>query len=990
MAEDSDYLFILQEVCKYFSSDYIEDCKKIIKFILKTTGDNKSCAINNTELWNSNNSTRSISSIQIMLQVYKQLIIGPKKQTDLFLFKPIFSFITEELQNFELDTNYLDIKFEKSLLETIHLLLEIAFLQNCEDNIRELANFHLSTVTYISKCLSCTKNFSSAQLIFRLKMICVIYEVIYFYENESQYKNVAQIQNLLKIFDDQCNFKEHQIFTHILIYGTDDISIFTLINVIPQYIKSLKSVDIIADIWKQVSNLMNSKVESSCYSRVFMIWCYLFNLCFVEKAVVYPEELMNIILTDENYWHLIKFGLSANDGLSRKQAMYLLTKTVDLLEISNEKFFCYEKKGAIVWWDSNLKCLFSDIYKNLIIILEYFDEQQYHIIKPMFQLVEKFIKIIQQQLPKEKSLDLSWLYLIHKRALTHESLQVVKWGLFNLLRLPVQIFSDIVAVETTVDLLVPVLNNISIYYNDGLTINKELEAFFNNLIQMKLSKSFFNYLIRKICRTTWSPESLFFVVNALSSVSKQFFWEENEILEIKTFVAKAFRTHSRILQAGIQYKLLLSIINLTNVKCVKLENIVLLLSSFCNLEFSGKGQKVWEDIVVWLRNCYSEKEAENCLNKYIFINLGVEGNQKPAALMFFLFFDVYQTKVGSNSDSSFVLNHLHKILFSFKNIENRLYCNNSLLNSYLSILSCIMDESFKRFNEEESILMYILPFCDNIVSYINMQIKEIFKLEHYSIATLYVKCFENLLKCHYFYKIDLGNTKKIYSELFKQLKTSEGKTLTMPSLQLYCLMQLLKFSIKYSTLDTESERLLSMHLKVYVNEPLGKEYFEEKTKDLKVLWGRINADYLESKWYILENFLKKNIGTYEFKMIETICAQALSIGGYGVLCPVMSILKNILPKYKDDKIQEIVDLIWQLIMERRKTDEFKALVKLFVEMLFQEELIKFDNTNIFRKVLSTMFFIKKIFLESSHIFSGNASKTRPLFTSAAVNILIGT
>lgn len=960
MERNNDYLKIIEDTFGLFSNDSLSDCKKVIDDVINTFKKNNSHKINDVIPSSKGKLIQTATlSLKVLLQFYEKLLSRSNEKLVLS-FDPLLQIIKDFLLNnqevFD-SSSYV----EEDLLHIFSLLFKIALLQNSEDNLSALVKFYHYNLDFISRNYT-SDDSDIINLNLSLKIVCGLYAVL---GSEWEQKNRIQFLRVMNKLKAESTNKEHKLFASLVIYGNDNIVIKTLLFVLPNFITCFKDTEVVDIIWKDISNLISDENTNIQYSRILLILCYLFNMCFFENILANKTKIMKILFEDNNYWKVIQFGLSNNDPVIKKQAMYLLKKTVDLLINTEENIKCHV--GCIsnissnlkhAWWDSNFKQEFSNIYADLIVIFEYLNEQQVHIIKPMFRLVENFIKKTLVELNNEITIDFSWVLLIHEQALKHESTQVVKWGLDSLFKLPDNFNSDKNTTVRLVNLLISTLNNTNLYYNDGLNISKKLTIYFDKFTKLKTSEIFFGSFITKVCSVTWNPEALFFVMHALAQISRNSFWKEKEIVAIKNFVEKAFKTHNKIIRAGIQCELLNSIIALTDEKNVSLENMIFVLSSFSTADSLHRGSLIWNNVVTWMRNIYSEEEAKKCLEKHSSDTPDKKFSLKSLALMIVLFFDAYHYEVTDRDIEKFdcfTINAFRKILLSFRGIEKRLYCDKSVFYNHLMLVAEILEKHLNFEEPKESKLLKIMiPFFNDIASYVKIQMMDMSKIEDYYAVPLYNKIIHYILNMQLLYNVGSENIiNEFYLPIATHLENYEQSRKPLPSVKMYCWMQLLKTLFNSDSFEPNYVKLSGIYsyLTKAVNEPLRKDFISsEMSLDLQTLWGKMNSEYLESKWDILEYLMRSTTLMQELKNNKRIeilsdldlinfCDEALTIGGYGVLCPVMSILKNILLKWNEIKGEERIHLIWELILERRKTDSFKRLIKQFVEMLFQIKLI---------------------------------------------------
>ncbi|KAK6640292.1 hypothetical protein RUM44_011978 [Polyplax serrata] len=868
-----------------------------------------------------------VTFTKVLLQTYERLM--PETGTQLMI-SPILGMVERILS----DDSFENVEFVRQtdveLLSIIDMLVRIASKEESSTNMLKLSLFFHKNLDSISESYT-SENSNKEFLNFRFRILC------------------CSLQPKSKEFDDlkeKSGLDECQLVTNIIIHSSCDVFKMILFH-LRHFFKSFGDVKCATSIWTEISKLFSCKNASLPHTRMLTVLCYLFDYFFSEKNVVPFTSVSNftrLIFQDRNYWKFVQFGLASRDPLMKKQAMFLLKTTINLLSVTQCEIVCSEvdttsesnNTKQIMWWDAEHSHEISKLYSELIVILEFLDEQQVHIIKPMFKMLNDFVcKILSKIKIGEKTIASSWILLVYEKALRHESIQVTKWSLQSLLKLSDDFYSNPEIAAAVVDILVQTLNNTNLYYTEGITTSESLAEFFVRFSKLGTAKVFFNSFITSLCTLTWSPESLFFTVHAMAQIPRNRFWSRMEISSLKTFVRAAFKTHNKTIKAGILYYLLNIILALIDEESVNLEAFVLCLASFSDTGALQRGDQNWTKLITWMRTNYSAGDAKICLEKYTSGNSFCEIFGRAAALMMLVFFDAY----NDSGKTEFVAFKFNDMLHSFENIEKRPYYNHTVLDGYLYLLYQLLDEDE---NSDVNLELSLkVPHLRNLIVYIQMRVMGITKLEDHQQASLYVRSFKSVVTCKESEKVqDLldGLNDKIMSDIADYEKSREA----VPPIRMYCWMHLLNILLDKNRCNFTKGQFsfLFSYLAQFVNESFLRDTIDiEKTIDVQTIWGRINSEYLATKWRILEHLMRKMPpNSLSSVRVIALCKEAVELGGNGILVPVMSTLERVLPTCEQIQWKEMSDLLWKFILERRKTDEFKKFTRCFLKMLFQKDL----------------------------------------------------
>lgn len=115
----------------------------------------------------------------------------------------------------------------------------------------------------------------------------------------------------------------------------------------------------------------NEETEST--TKTFAI------LCGLADFFCSPGNSYNLFDKPE-FWEMIQNGIVLNEPLSRKRSMYLLKRSLDVLDKQLGDLSVVSKKGnRIFYWASMNKDSLRSLWQDFVLIMETLDEKQVEI-----------------------------------------------------------------------------------------------------------------------------------------------------------------------------------------------------------------------------------------------------------------------------------------------------------------------------------------------------------------------------------------------------------------------------------------------------------------------------------------------------------------------------------------------------------------------------------------------------------------------------------
>lgn len=125
-------------------------------------------------------------------------------------------------------------------------------------------------------------------------------------------------------------------------------------------------------VW-HVVKLVFQNEETESTTKTFAI------LCGLADFFCSPGNSYNLFDKPE-FWEIIQNGIVLNEPLSRKRSMYLLKRSLDVLDKQLDDLSVVSKKGnRIFYWASTNKDSLRSLWQDFVLIMETLDEKQVEI-----------------------------------------------------------------------------------------------------------------------------------------------------------------------------------------------------------------------------------------------------------------------------------------------------------------------------------------------------------------------------------------------------------------------------------------------------------------------------------------------------------------------------------------------------------------------------------------------------------------------------------
>lgn len=768
-------------------------------------------------------------------------------------------------------------------------------------------------------------------------------------------------EKYLEIFD---TFME--LLLKVISFQHNVLTSQILLKVVPKLVHLTRSNSVIKKIWENiVIEFQSGDYIYQVTPHMYLIMCMLSDwfIPFGNNPVhSYP------VVDIDAFWRILQYGIVSSDALIRKQALYLLKKSVERESCVHLNPFCSEK---IFWWNNLKKEEFKKVWNNFFLMLEVLEEKQMHLIEPVLPVLGSLIDACRKHF-----IHSSWIFCVVQRAFGHECNSVVKWGVMCLSDMQLHIFmSDCVDYKLLFLTLMRALNSASLYVTDTSEsvprIVQTLRSFFTGIVEIQEGdlSSIFSGVLNSIVRVSWGPVALFYIIYALAAVPKCPVWNIDHIKVLKMFLIDALATQVVHIRGAIQTYFLESLMNLVDVKLLDMRTLADILGTFKRKECLQRGSHMWHEVVVWLKLFVKQEDAlifaKDALSRAI--NGDLDCEKQSAARMIVLLSDAELIYFGiHNSSCKFsVSSSLHSFLQYFENCDKRMYVCPRKQVFCLEMLIFLLEESLP-IDDGDSTGQRVIVLITLVVPGIFYSLKRnLFvanNLEHFDTVNLYLYALNVLSQEPKLLPSLVKNINIIQGTVFSVLKNDAATPMSkfFAIKVLLWMSDLIHSNLKQKILLENSKILIEQQMSFLdnmfqcktLNVVLTKTSNEKfLTRDLQTLWGKLVSEFLQTTWLVVNTYIElqsilcaSGINQEFANRIWTDTFEALEIGGRGMLIPVMSVFEQIFcrftkPSFGGD-VKRFLNICWNCIFELRKSDLFLPALERFVKMTFQESLLK--------------------------------------------------
>ncbi|XP_078413543.1 tRNA (guanosine(18)-2'-O)-methyltransferase TARBP1 isoform X1 [Cetorhinus maximus] len=398
--------------------------------------------------------------------------------------------------------------------------------------------------------------------------------------------------------------------------GEDSVASRMVTGVIPALLpnpgSSVQKCPTVQDIWDRVKRWE----KTTTVSRVLLLLSSLPHhllLCTGDRS---PHQTFDLRICPQ-FWEVVQRGLVQPDNTSRKRAMYLLKRAVDVSNTLKSEI-CSECQAesdvCLFWWSGEKSKQLVQLWENYILIMETLEENQVHVIRPILPRLKSLMDATVCNDRGRALFHTSWLLCAYKRMFESENKTAMKEGLFQFLDLGVMKY-PFRTQELCEFICGPVMDALSesTFYSrspDQIIgscpfLAVKLQTFFVDFVENvaeEFKGDFLMKLIKSMAAKHWCAIPILFISQALMHIPSRRTWGVEGLHALREVICCTMTNHQVLLRGAAQCYLLQTAMHLTNVENVTLSDISNFLASIRTEEALSRGTKLWMELCEWLHS----------------------------------------------------------------------------------------------------------------------------------------------------------------------------------------------------------------------------------------------------------------------------------------------------------------------------------------------------------------------------------------------------
>ncbi|MCI4394962.1 hypothetical protein PGIGA_G00174930 [Pangasianodon gigas] len=311
------------------------------------------------------------------------------------------------------------------------------------------------------------------------------------------------------------------------------------------------------------------------------------------------------------FFRVVQAGLVHKDSMSRKRALYLLNRCVSLVEArSGDNNIC--ETDFFFRWTAEQRLVLHEFWEAYALVLETLEEYQIHVIRPVLSRIDMLVKTTSIDTQGSGLVHPSWLLCVYQRMFHSENKAVIKEGVTHLLGLQMlqQPAFAIAFSQFVVGPFMDVLAETSLYHRSskqtigecpelGLKLQNFMVMFFSSLPEDRQG-SVLLQMLKHLSSRRWCSVPLLFLSQALSCVTPCSLLKTDGLNILRQVLGCTMVTHHILLRGAIQCFLLHTVLHLSDVSAVSLDEVFAFLAHFRAEESLCPGTAIWEKLCDWL------------------------------------------------------------------------------------------------------------------------------------------------------------------------------------------------------------------------------------------------------------------------------------------------------------------------------------------------------------------------------------------------------
>ncbi|KAK7148239.1 hypothetical protein R3I93_012538 [Phoxinus phoxinus] len=317
----------------------------------------------------------------------------------------------------------------------------------------------------------------------------------------------------------------------------------------------------------------------------------------------------------QRFFRTIQAGLIHKDSVTRKRALYLLTRCVALAEIKEEDVFTSVEPHTdeiLFRWMPKQQQILREFWEDFALVLETLEENQIHVIRPVLNRIDVLVETTATDI-QGGLFSPSWLLCVYQRMFHSENKAVMKEGVNHLLELKALHRSAFALAfsQFVIGPLMDVLAESALYHRApqqnirdcpelGVKLQIFMVNFFSSLPEENRG-SVLLQIIQRLGSRQWCAVPLLFLSQALSCLPPCPLLRSDGLHAFREVLRCTMITHQVLLRGASQCFLLRAALCLTDVSTVSLDEIFGFLVHFRADESLCRGTALWKELCNWLQ-----------------------------------------------------------------------------------------------------------------------------------------------------------------------------------------------------------------------------------------------------------------------------------------------------------------------------------------------------------------------------------------------------
>uniref|UniRef100_A0A673BUD3 tRNA (guanosine(18)-2'-O)-methyltransferase TARBP1 n=1 Tax=Sphaeramia orbicularis TaxID=375764 RepID=A0A673BUD3_9TELE len=706
-----------------------------------------------------------------------------------------------------------------------------------------------------------------------------------------------------------------------------------------------------------------------------------------------PDPRVNI-----QFWRMVQDGLTHRDSVSRKRALYLLKRCVALSEEEGRilTVFDHVTDETLFKWTSDRSKLLREFWEDYALVMETLEENQVHVVRPVLNRIDTLIQMTANDSQGHGLLHPSWLLCVYQRMFHSENKTLMREGVYHLLALQVlqQPAFALAFSQFIIGPFMDVLSETSLFQRavgqsvgDCPELGAKLEVFlttFFNSLPSDHRACVLLQLIQQLGSKHWCAVPLLFVSQALSKLPPSPLLGINGLTALREVLRCTMITHQVLLRGAAQCFLLKSVLSLTDVSAVTLDDIFSFLMHFRADESLCRGTQLWNQLCVWLSDNedsfktreHSGKESVRAyVQEEMYTYLQVPASTGELAdsseahrLARAILLCVDMEKIRAAGDIRSTLESLlSPLLDTLSRVSTNIYLpvrkSDKSLQLMLQLLQLGRISSSQPGGEDQAICNITHPVQEFILRRLCGELHELFDIER---AELYLCVLKQLAVMSRSTLQHHSNTEQAYFQKLIRFNL-KNPSVANQVVRVVAMASLATISslVEEQAIEMQSETVsVFKGLNEYFYSPVSSSQMSLISISSPIEhgpalqdWGRIVAHYMRDQWTCL-SVLIKAVGIPESVEIsrasETLKAalscgvEALALLPSDLVLPVFTFTERVLPQLVHEEEPLCVDAVtvsWVLVQGlSTNAHDFWPALKGFISMAFHYKLLELTET----------------------------------------------